>query len=122
MTGPQKILITKLLTGHYLVHGGKRNRKDRYYLYDEKGNVLTSIRARTFDKIDRFIDPEIKIWKKTKQGIITLNLNMVRQLHGKNTIKKLYKQREQLKDPGFIYKSRKKKIKTATNEKIYTLF
>jgi hypothetical protein len=122
MTGPQKILIIKLLTGHYLVHGKKRNGKDNYYLYDAKGNVLTSIRARTVDKIDKYIDPEIKIWKKSKHGQITLNLSMVRQLHGKHTIKKLYKQREQLMDPGFIYKSRNKKIKTATNEKALYLF
>lgn len=122
MTGPQKSLIIKLLTGHYLVKGGNRGKRDGYYLYDAKGNVLTSVRARTVDKLDRFIDPEIKIWKTDKHKRITLNLSMIRRLHGKTSLKKLYKIREELKDPGFIYKSRKKNKKPASNEKNYYLF
>jgi len=122
MTASQKLLITKLLTGHFL-RKMKRGKSYLYVLYDAKINPIQKINSRTVEKIDRFIDPKIKLWKKNKNGDISLNLSSVRQLHGRSTIKKLYKHREQLQANGAIYKTRKKKaVKTKNDEKIYYLF
>lgn len=117
MTRSQKILITKLLTGHFLVRS-----RDRYTLYDEKVNPIIRIREKTFRAIDQFIDPKIKIWKTDKRDRITLNLSMVRRLHGKSTLKKLYKQRTQLDTSGTIYKPKQRTAKKIINEKACTLF
>lgn len=124
MTHSQKILITKLLTGHFL-RATKSKGKACYVLYDAKVNPLQKINARTVDRIDRFIDPKIKIWKKSKRGNITLNLSMVRQLHGRHMIKHLYKQKDTLDTSYSIYKSRnnrKRITKKETNEKVHYLF
>lgn len=123
MTHSQKILIIKLLTGHFL-RATRSNGKKCYVLYDDKINPLQKIHAKTVDRIDRFLDSDLKLWKKDKYGSITLNLSTVRQLHGRHTIKRLYKQKRELLDNHIIYKSRnnRKKIKTTANEKANTLF
>ena len=125
MTASQKILIKKLLSGHFL-RATKSKGKSCYVLYDAKVNPLEKIKARTVDTIDRLIDPEIKIWKKSKKyGNITLNLSMVRQLNGHHTIKRLYKQKDSLDLNDTIYKTRgrrKRIIKNDTNEKVHYLF
>jgi len=123
MTNSQKILIAKLLTGHFL-RKTKHKGKTCYVLYDAKINPLEKIHERTVDQIDKFIDPEIRIWKKDRHGNITLNLNSVRQLHGRSILKQFYKKRHELADTSRIYKSRnhRKKIKTEANEKVHYLF
>lgn len=124
MTPSQKILIKKLLTGHFLRVTKSRGKKC-YVLFDAKINPLVKINARTVDRIDRLIDPEIKIWKKSRYGDITLNLSMVRQLNGHHTIKRLYKQKDLLDTKESIYKSRERRkriLKNETNEKVHYLF
>jgi hypothetical protein len=123
MTNAQKILITKLLKGFFL-RKSKSRKGTCYVLYDAKINPIEKINARTVERIDRFIDPEIKIWKTSFKGNITLNLSMVRRLHGKSTIKKLYKMKDELDNNLRIYKTRnnKKKLKHINDEKVNYLF
>lgn len=124
MTPSQKIVIKKLLTGHFL-RLVKRGSGSWYVLYDEKVNPISKVRAKTIDKLDRFLDPDQKLWKKDKNGDMTLNLNTVRQLHGKSTMKQLYKKRKDIESSGPIYKQRKanKKLnQKQVNEKISYLF
>lgn len=125
MTMSQKILIKKLLTGHFL-RATKSKGKPCYVLYDAEVNPLERVKARTVDTIDRLIDPEIKIWKKSKKyGNITLNLNMIRKMNGHHTIKRLYKQKVSLDTNNSIYKTRegrKRITKNDANEKVYYLF
>jgi|GEM_PF-5183301 len=123
MTRAQKILIVKLLTGHFLRKTIDHRRKQVYVLYDAKVNPLQRLRPGTVETIDKYIDKKIRIWKRSKDGSITLNLNMVRRLHGRCTIKRMYKDRANLDNNGSIYKSRTKKIKQSiANEKNYSLF
>lgn len=122
MTTTQKKLVAKLLSGHFLRYF-KRGGKDWYILYDAKVNPLQKIYCRTVDKIDRFMDPDIKLWKRNKDGDMSLNLSMVRRLHGRNTIKRLYKKKLEVNSDDRIYKKRISKIKRKTdNEKANTLF
>lgn len=92
MTATRKDIIEKLLAGYYLVSWLNHNRTPCYRLYDPKGNPVKNVEAKTIDTIDRLIDPKIKIWRIVKPNKITLNLTMVRRLHGKSFIKKAYKQ------------------------------
>lgn len=121
MTVSQKILIKKLLTGHFLRRMMRRG-KPKYTLYDKNINPILRIRPDTIEKLDRFLDPKLKLWKKNKHGDMTLSLTTVRQLHGKTTLKQLYKHRHQIEQTGAIYKTRKKVTKTTANEKVYYLF
>lgn len=121
MTPSQKVLVSMLLTGHFL-RLVKRQDKSWYVVYDAKVNPITKVRRSTVDKLDRFIDPKLKLWKKGKNGDLTLNLNTVRQLHGKNTLKKMYKQRPDIEVSGRIYKQRKRNKKLKPNEKVHYLF
>lgn len=123
MTNSQKILITKLFTGHYLV-SYKYQGKKRYRLMASKHNSVASVRARTVDKLDQYIDSKLKLWKKDELGRISLNLNVVRQLHGRSILKSYYKNRHSLEQGLNIYKgnNRKKLIKKTTNETNYSLF
>ena len=74
------------------------------------------------ESIDKYIDSELKLWKKDNHGNITLNLSTVRQLHGRNTIKRLYKIRGQITNAGAIYKLKSKRKKHFNDEKANTLF
>lgn len=121
MTPSQKILIKKLLNGYFL-RKMKRRQKEWYVLYDADINPIEKVNAATVDKIDRFIAPQIKIWKRSHRGNITLNLNMVRQLHGRHTIKQLYKQKDSLAINSSIYKTRQRRKKIKHDEKVNYLF
>jgi hypothetical protein len=90
MTLNRKILIGKLLKGYYLIAWKNGYRTGCYRLYNHKGIIDCNIGARTVKGLDKYIDPKIKIWKRDKAGRMTLNLSMVRRLHGRNMIKKLY--------------------------------
>jgi hypothetical protein len=123
MTNAQKILITKLLKGFFL-RKSKSRKGICYVLYDAKINPIERINSKTVERIDRFIDPDIKIWKTSAKGNITLNLSMVRRLHGKSTLKRLYKMKDDLNSNVRIYKTRnnKKKLKNTNDEKANYLF
>ena len=122
MTASQKILIKKLLTCHFL-RKLTRKRRTWYVLYDAKINPVMKVRERTVDSLDKYIDPDIKIWKQNKHGDISFNLAMIRRLHGRHTMKKLYKQKHTLDAVGPLYKRKNKAIKkNEANEKVYYLF
>ena len=122
MNNAQKILVTKLLKGHFLVASISRDKKV-YRLLDSKVNPIGSVSAVIVDKMDCMFS--VKIWKKDKWGRKTLNLSNVRKLHGSCTLKKMYKNREALEDFMVIKKSRNNKkiiTKKDQNEKVLTLF
>jgi hypothetical protein len=123
MTHSQKILITKMLTGHFL-RKQRRGKKEWYVLYDEKVNPKDKVNCKTVDGLERMMNPGKSLFKKDKHKNITLNLNTVRQLHGRTTIKRLYKQKVELLNNHTIYKARnnRKKIKKIDNEKVSYLF
>ena len=92
MTPQRKYIITQLLLGGYLVGYKRLTNVMGYRLCDAKGNPLKNIYEKSVRSISKRIDPSIKLWKKDKDGRMRLNLSSVRSLHGKNGIKKLYKQ------------------------------
>lgn len=101
MTAAQKNIVVYLLTGHFI-----RTRNTMYCVYDKKLNPIVNVKASNF----RFL---YVLLRKDKKGDWYLNLTSVRQLHGNNAIKKLYKHRNQLQTTGTIYNKRKsKKINT----------
>lgn len=85
MTTAQLNIIKGLLhKGRYLLPRMKHSGRQGYMLYEGNANPLYWYSCQTFNIIRDVI-------KKDKDGRITLNLNDVRQLHGKSTIKILYK-------------------------------
>jgi hypothetical protein len=81
-----KHLIQALLGGAYIMQRQNRRKGFSYALY-KGGSVLeavSDIQFATFKKVT-----------KVNKGKFTLNLNLVRQLHGKSLPKILYKQSRQ---------------------------
>lgn len=123
MTKAQKSLVIKLLTGYHWRKSITPAGLASYRVYDSKSEVTAVLHARTVDTIDRFFDrKKFPIWKRSKDGKITLNLSTLRRIHGKHTLNCLYKDRDKLKDPGYLYKPRKKQNKKINNETIQYLF
>jgi len=120
MTRAQKHIITLLLTGHFM-RVQRRGKTNTVVLYDKKINPVTKIRFSTFKSIEKLVPHTIDLLKKSKKGDISLNLSEVRKIHGNHTIKKMYKQRDQLQATGTIYNKRSRK-KVITNEKVCYLF
>lgn len=92
MTETRKHIIDTILAGGYVMAWKSTRGTKCYRLYDATANPLVNVRQATVKKLDRFIDPKIKIWRKDKLGRMTLNLSMIRKLHGRSYIKKAYKQ------------------------------
>jgi hypothetical protein len=90
MTANRKYIIDRLLEGWYLVPWKRPSGAKCFRLYNNGGAPIHNFRQRTFAKLDSYVDPKIKIWKKDKLGRITLNLSSVRQLHGRSYIKQAY--------------------------------
>lgn len=90
MTELRKHIIDSLLIGGYLVSWKNHRGTYCFRLYNQSGNPERNVRSATIKKLDRFIDPKIKIWKTDKAGRITLNLASVRKLHGRSYIKQQY--------------------------------
>jgi hypothetical protein len=87
MTILQKYLLTKLLEGDfYLVRQPRDKWKVWYKLYNGKANPVRWINPRTCKFLKNY-------FKEDTRGRITLNLSLVRQAHGKSTIKILYKEK-----------------------------
>lgn len=120
MTPSQKTLIKKLLTGHFL-RKMDRGKGVVYVLYDSRTNPVEKIKPKTVERIGRFLDPKLKLWKK-HGGRISLNLSTVRQLHGKNMIKQLYKQKDSIATNNSIHKTRTRRKKIKNDEKNNYLF
>lgn len=121
ITKLQKKLLAKLLCGCFLRQFSRPGRT-WYVLYDIAVNPLEKVSTRLVDKMDRFVQPDIKIWKKDRHGNITLNLSMVRRIDGRNPIKKMYKRRHELGNPGAIHQLRRRAKKTDNNENSNLLF
>lgn len=96
MTDNRKQIVEVLLSGWYLVKWKNHRGTSCYRLYDQHGNPRTNLREKTIDNLDRrmAVPKGKKIWKRDKAGRITLNLSVVRQLHGKGWINKMYKQQQ----------------------------
>lgn len=93
VTPTRKRLVKMLLDGHYIMSAPSPAGYPSYRVYDGNGNVVWRVRQNTVDRLDRNIhDPQIKLWRIVKPGRIYLNLSSVRQLHGNNFIKRIYKQ------------------------------
>lgn len=120
MTGAQKKLIGYLVLGYFL-RRVKHRRREWYVLYDPLVNPIMRIRERTVYSLDQFIDPKYKIWRYTKHRDMYFDLRVIRQLHGNTVFKRAYKAKDQV-HTGSIYKSRQKKAKKVTDEKVYSLF
>jgi hypothetical protein len=115
MTPAQKSVIKKLLIGYSLVKHYTFNRKWCYRLIDTKGTTTEYVQCRTVDKLKRYGGYKKKLFKKDSIGRLTLNLTTVRQLHGRCTIKQLYKNRQGLKDETNNKKQRAGKKAAAVN-------
>lgn len=108
MTWSQTILAKKLLKGFFLRRYTGRKKKG-YTLFDAKVNPLEFISEKVKNGLGRFIRKDI--WKRSKNGGLTLNLNVIRQLHGNCTLKKLYKKRNDLDISGSVNTKRKSSSK-----------
>ncbi|HXS55772.1 MAG TPA: hypothetical protein VN726_06585, partial [Hanamia sp.] len=85
MTTNQKYLLHLLLENdHYLIKSTNHNGTDQFKLYKGNSVPVQWIRPRTAKFLNDY-------FKKDKKGVITLNLNLVRQAHGKSNIKTFYK-------------------------------
>lgn len=92
MTRKQKLLCIKLFRGWYIVKTINRSGHVVYRVYDEKccvQQVITEITKRAISR-----RTYIRIWKKDSWGRITFNLSAIRQLHGKHTLKRMYKMKD----------------------------
>jgi hypothetical protein len=88
MTDLQHDLIKKLSLHQYylaprLAYSGRKG----YMLYSGNANPVKWYPERTVRK------SVLEVLKKDKSGRLTLNLNLVRQQHGKTLLKKFYKQK-----------------------------
>ena len=81
----RKLLIDLLGGQHYLKIWSSTNNSRSFKLYAGNMNPCRYVGYRTMKRIK-------DILKKDKHGRYTLNLSRVRQLHGNNMVKKLYKQ------------------------------
>lgn len=120
MTGAQKKLIGYLVKGYFLRRIKHRSKK-WYVLYDPQVNPIIRVRERTVDSLDQFVDPKFKIWRYDRNRDQYFDLRVIRQLHGNTVFKRAYKTKDQV-HTGSIYKSRQKKAKKLTDEKVYSLF
>lgn len=82
----QKTLLLLLLTNddHYLMKSSDFKRRDIYKLYKGNQELVRVYKAADYKKLH-------DVTKKDRKGRLTLNINLIRQLHGKNHIKKTYK-------------------------------
>lgn len=85
MTINQKYLMKVLLEGgHYLVQLRSHNKSQKYKLYEGNSSPVCWLNSSQV----KFLKP---FFKEDKKGRITLNLNLVRQAHGKSLLKIYYK-------------------------------
>lgn len=94
MTPNRKFLVEKLLAGYYMIPWLSRGNLTSYRLYDLKGNPIRSFHEATVKKMEKHLDPGVRLFKKDSSGRMSLNLSTVRTLHGKNMIKQLYKKQK----------------------------
>lgn len=79
MTNNQKYIINNLLTGSFITI-----QKGRYRMLDKLRNPQRSFTDKTFKGIK-------KLLRKDKQGLLVIDLRIVRAMSGNTWVKKLYK-------------------------------
>ena len=122
MTPAERKIVLMLLKGHFL-REQKRGKKSVFVIYDAKVNPISRVKANIIDSLSKKVPEEIELWKYNRNKDASLNLSMVRRLHGNHIIKRLYKKRELLETNSNIYQRKKSlKINKQSNEKIYSLF
>ncbi len=121
MTKTDLHILSLLLKGHFL-RQQKRGRKTVYVIYDEKVNPIRRVKTNFIRSMDRRVPTEIELWKFNRNRDITLNLSMVRRLHGNNLIKRLYKKRNELEIISTINRRKPSQKNIQANEKILYLF
>lgn len=111
-----------MLKGYFL-RQQKRGKKTVYVIYDAKVNPISRVKPNIIKSLTKQVPAKIELFKYNRNKDITLNLAMVRQLHGNHLIKRFYKKRNELDIAGAIYKKRKStKQKIQQDEKICYLF
>jgi len=134
------------MQGYCLVAAVDKRKQKYYRLMDEKNNPVQYVQAKTVDRMDRFITKEINvkqettdgekvlvkerinIWKRDGYGRKSFNLSMIRRLHGRSILKKIYKIRNDDHAIVAFMKGIKKTIKKSNTktkqdeDKILTLF
>ena len=87
MTDEQHDLIKRMSTGkYYLAPRIRPSGRWGYMLYSGNANPEKWYSSKTAKIV-------LGVLKKDKSGRLTLNLNLVRQQHGKTLLKKFYKQK-----------------------------
>ena len=104
MTTIQREIVSKLIAGHYLVKTQNHNGFVRFKLYSLDGSPVRYCSAGIVASLDRLLTfkgqrrPNARvpksIFKKDKDGRVTLNLSNVRRLHGAHWILKEYKKQK----------------------------
>jgi hypothetical protein len=98
MTKAGKHLIERMLQGYYMKKWKTHSTgADSFRLYDASGNPVETLPAKSINSITRFIDPQKNIFKTDKFHRITLVPSNILKLHGKNSIKVMYKKARQNK-------------------------
>jgi len=122
MTAAEQHIVKLMLKGHFL-RQQKRGKKTVYVIYDEKINPISRVKPNFIKSLTKTVPPKIELFKRNNCDDISLNLSMVRRLHGNHLIKRFYKKRKELDTAGAIYKKRKSTKKNIkADEKIYSLF
>lgn len=87
MDNKTKIIVNKLLAGNYIVRR-YNDRKAKKYVLCSNGNPIEYVSESQY----RFFKNVLKEDKKLRR--CTLNLSLVRQMHGKCFIKQQYKKNQ----------------------------
>lgn len=101
MTSQQKIVITRLLEGCTIAALGSSG----YRLRSPQGNVLMKVKAATFRVLRhgaKATQPgsskRVGILRRLKSGLFVIDLNRVRQWHGRSFVKKEYLKFQNIKN------------------------
>jgi hypothetical protein len=86
MTETQKHIAEKLFNGYFLAIRVNPARRKMFMLYEGNANPVQYVKPSTFKHFD-----QMNVLKKDKLGRYTFNLSAIRQLHGKHTLKTMYK-------------------------------
>ena len=120
MTNTEKYIVTLLLKNHF-IRAQKRGKRTVYVVYDDRINPIVKAKHNIISSLQYKVPNDIELWKYNRNNDISLNLNMVRRLHGNHLIKRMYKQRKELVITKMEMK-RKSHNKNSNNEKNYALF
>jgi len=89
MTPTQKMIAERMFRpGYYMAIRTNHHGRKMYMLYHSNAIIDGYVLPATF----KFFD-QLGVLKKDKNGKYTFNLSAVRQLHGKNSLKKMYKEK-----------------------------